>query len=65
MAAPVLFRAKKDGSLRLCMDYRGLNVVCTSNKYPLPLIRDMLTHLSKRKIFTNLDLREAYFRVRI
>ena len=65
MAAPVLFVKKKDGSLRLCTDYRGLNAVSTSNVYPLPLIKDLLAHLGKGKIFTKLDRREAYYHVRI
>ncbi|XP_077166890.1 uncharacterized protein LOC143823989 [Paroedura picta] len=65
LAAPVLFVKKKDGSLRLCTDYRGLNAVSTCNAYPLPLIKDLLGHLGKARIFTKLDLREAYYRVRI
>ncbi|XP_048338343.1 uncharacterized protein LOC125424948 [Sphaerodactylus townsendi] len=64
-AAPVLFVKKKDGTLRLCTDYRGLNAVSMSNKYPLPLIKDLLDALGKGHIFTKLDLREAYYRVRI
>ncbi|XP_015276400.1 PREDICTED: coiled-coil domain-containing protein 113 [Gekko japonicus] len=64
-AAPVLFRKKKDGGLRLCTDYRGLNAISTSNAYPLPLIKDLLTEVSKGKVFSKLDLRDAYFRVRI
>ena len=63
MAAPVLFVKKKDGTLRLCTDYRGLNAVSTSNVYPLPLIKDLLAQVGKGKIFTKLDIREAYYRV--
>lgn len=63
MAAPVLFREKKDGSLRLCIDYCRLNVICMENVYPLPVMKDMLGHLAKGKLFTKLDLREAYYRV--
>ncbi|KAK9395798.1 hypothetical protein NXF25_019159 [Crotalus adamanteus] len=65
IAAPVIFQGKKDGGLRLCMDFRGLNAVCTENMYPLPLLKDMLTHLSQGRVFTKLDLREAYYRIRI
>lgn len=64
MAAPVLFPEKKDGFLRLCVNYRGLNAVCVDNIYLLPLMKDMLAHLAKKKIFTKLDLRDAYSRIR-
>lgn len=64
-AAPVFFVCKKDGGLWLCIDYRGLNAVSMSNAYPLPLIKDLLQEASKGKIFTKLDLRDAYHRVRI
>lgn len=60
VVTPVLFWEKKDGSLHLCVDYRGLNAVCMENEYPLPLMKDMLAHLCKGKIFSKLDLREAY-----
>lgn len=62
---PVLFQEKKDGLLRLCLDYRGLNTVCAENVYPLPLMKDIVAHLSKDKIFSKLDLCKAYYRVRI
>lgn len=61
MAAPMLFKEKKDGSLRLC----GLKCTCLENIYPLPLMSDMLSYLLKGKIFTKLDLRVAYYHVRI
>lgn len=64
MAAPVLFK-EKDGSLRLCVGYRDLNCICVENMYPFLLMRDMLSYLAKERIFTKLDLREAYYRVRI
>lgn len=47
----------------MCVDYRGINAICVENMYPLPLMKDMLSYLSKGKIFTKLDLREAYYRV--
>ncbi|XP_042299927.1 uncharacterized protein LOC121917880, partial [Sceloporus undulatus] len=63
--APVFFREKKDGTLRLVTDYKNLNAISTCSRYPLPLMKDMLSWLSTGKIFTKLDLRDAYFRVRI
>jgi hypothetical protein len=63
--APVLFIRKKDGSLRLCVDYRGLNKITVKNRYPLPLIPELLDRLSRAKIYTKLDMRNAYHRCRI
>ena len=63
--APVLFVKKKDGSLRLCVDYRGLNRITRKDRYPLPLIPDLLDRLRTAKRFTRLDLRGAYNLVRI
>lgn len=63
--APILFVKKKDGSLRLCVDYRGLNKITIKNRYPLPLIPEALDRLCHAKIFTKLDLRGAYNLVRI
>ena len=51
--APVLFVKKSDGSLRLCVDYRGLNEVTIKNRYPLPLIRETLDRLAKAKWYTS------------
>ena len=63
--APILFIRKKDGSLRLCIDYRGLNNLTIKNRYPLPLIGKSLDHLSRAKRFTQLDLTNAYYRMQI
>lgn len=63
--APVLFAPKADGSLRLCVDYRGLNSLTIKNRYPLPLIDEMLDRLQGARFFTKLDLRDAYHRIRI
>ena len=63
--APILFVKKKDGSLRLCVDYRGLNKVTVKNRYPLPLISELLDRLQGATIFTRIDLRGAYNLVRI
>ena len=64
-AAPILFVKKKDGSLRLCVDYRGLNKITVKNRYPLPLIPELLDRLRKAKVFTKIDLRGAYNLLRI
>ncbi|SNX84754.1 related to pol protein [Melanopsichium pennsylvanicum] len=63
--SPVLFVPKKDGGLRLCVDYRGLNEVTVKNRAPLPLIEEQLFLLRKAKIYTKLDLKAAYNLVRI
>jgi len=63
--APVLFVPKKDGSLRLCVDYRGLNKVTRKDRTPLPLISETLDRLGSAVIFSKLDLRNAYHRLRI
>jgi hypothetical protein len=63
--APILFVKKADGSLRLCVDYRGLNEGTIKNRYPLPLIRETLNNLSKAKWFTKLDVRGAYNLLRV
>lgn len=63
--SPILFVKKKDGSLRLCVDYRALNNITIKNRYPLPLIPEALDRLRSGKIFTKLDLRGAYNLVRI
>jgi transposase InsO family protein len=63
--APVFFVSKKDGALRMVVDYRGLNKITVPNRYPLPLIHEMLERLSGAKYFTKIDLRGAYNLVRI
>ena len=63
--APILFARKKDGSLRLCVDYRRLNNMTQKNVYPLPLIDELLDKLASSKIFTSLDLKDAYWLIRI
>src|SRR5436190_999861 len=64
-ASPILFAKKKDGGLRLCVDYRKLNDGTIKNRYPVPLARDLMNQLSKAKYFTALDIRGAYHRLRI
>ena len=63
--SPILFVKKKDGSLRLCVDYRDLNEKTIKNQYPLPLIQETLMQLSKAKWYTKLDIRGAYNLIRM
>ncbi|KAJ1035034.1 hypothetical protein NDA18_000637 [Ustilago nuda] len=63
--SPVLFVPKKDGGLRLCVDYRSLNEITLKNQAPLPLIKEQLFLLQKAKIYTKLDLWAAYNLIRI
>src|SRR5882672_1040571 len=63
--APVLFIQKKDGSLRLCVDFRGLNQISKKDRYPLPLISDLLDAPRKARIYTKIDLRHAYHLVQV
>jgi hypothetical protein len=63
--APVLFVKKKDGTLRLCIDYRKLNKVTVKNKYPFPKIVDLFDQLGGVSIFSKIDLRSGYHQVRI
>jgi hypothetical protein len=65
VASPILFVKKKDGSLRLCVDYRRLNSMTVKNRYPLPLINDLLDQLRRATIYTKMDLRGAYNLLRI
>jgi len=58
--APVLFVKKKDGSLRLCVDFCGLNKITKKDRYSLPLISDLLDSLCKAHIYTKIDLRHVY-----
>jgi hypothetical protein len=56
---------KKDGSMRMCIDYRNLNVVTFKNKYPLPRIDDLLDQLKDAKFFSKIDLRSKYHQMKI
>ena len=64
-AAPVMFVPRPDGKLRLVVDYRGLNKVTVKNRFPLHLIPEMLDRLHLAKVFTKIDLRNAYHQVRV
>ena len=62
---PTLFVKKKDKSLRMCVDYRPLNVVTIKNKYPLPRIDILFDQLAKAKVFSKIDLRSGYHQIKI
>jgi hypothetical protein len=64
-AAPVLFVEKKDGTRRMCIDYRALNEVTIKNKYPLPRIEDLFNQLRGASVFSKIDLRSGYHQLRI
>ena len=63
--APVLFVKKKDGSMRLCIDYRELNKVTIHNQYPLPRIDDLFDQLQGAKVFSKIDSRSGYHQLRV
>ena len=63
--APVLFMKKKDGSLRMCIDYKRLNHVTIKNKYPLPRIDEFFDQLQGAAYFSKIDLRSGYHQLRV
>jgi hypothetical protein len=64
-AAPVLFAKKPEGGLWFCIDYRDINSKTIKNRYPLPLIKEILNLLGKARIYTKLDVRGAYNLIRV
>ncbi|CAI7771092.1 unnamed protein product [Closterium sp. NIES-54] len=64
-AAPVLFTRKKEGDLRLCIDYRALNAITIKNKYPLPRVEELFDMLGEAKVFSKLHLRSGYHQIHL
>ena len=60
----MLLVEKKDGSLRMVVDYRALNKVTIKNKYPLPMINDLFDQLQGAKVFSKIDLRSGYHQLK-
>ncbi|GJU95567.1 putative reverse transcriptase domain-containing protein [Tanacetum coccineum] len=63
--APILFVKKKDGSFRMCIDYRELNKLIVKNRYPLPRIDDLFDQLQGSSIYSKIDLRSGYHQLRV
>ena len=63
--APVIVVEKKDGTQRMCVDYRSLNEITIKNKYPLPRIEDLFDQLRGARVFSKIDLRSGYHQLKI
>ena len=63
--APILFVKKKDGTMRMCVDYRALNNITIKNSYPLPRVDELFDRLQGAKFFSKIDLRSGYHQIRI
>nr|GFA78219.1 putative reverse transcriptase domain-containing protein [Tanacetum cinerariifolium] len=63
--APVLFVKKKDGSFRMCIDYREINKLMVKNRYPLPRIENLFDQLQESSVYSKIDLRSGYHQLRV
>ena len=64
-ASPILMARKPGGGLRFCVDYRKLNLITRKDRYPIPLVDELMGRLSDAKVYTKLDIRQGFHRIRL